>query len=285
MINIDRVLSRRRNMKKSLGLLGASLSLAMAMAVAPSVQAVTIVTVSPGDMQGWAFAQEVATGNGALVSGPGTPPMGDGSAMLSVDNTGRELLLTNQFAGTRLDELTELRYSNYTEVNSTVFANSLQLDVDYNLTDANTAWQGRLVYEPYQNGTVTPFSWQTWDALQGEWWASGAPGNTTCPQSNPCTMVEVLTAYPDAGVRADVGNIQFKAGGPWTGGFTGYVDALLVGVGGETTTFDFEAVDPLVLPTSKDDCKNGGWADFNNPTFKNQGECVSLVASQGRSAH
>jgi hypothetical protein len=30
-------------------------------------------------------------------------------------------------------------------------------------------------------------------------------------------------------------------------------------------------------PTSKDQCKNGGWKTFNNPSFKNQGECVSYV--------
>jgi hypothetical protein len=30
-------------------------------------------------------------------------------------------------------------------------------------------------------------------------------------------------------------------------------------------------------PTSKDECKHGGWRDF--PGFKNQGDCVSLVAT------
>ncbi|HLJ69599.1 MAG TPA: hypothetical protein VKX16_19760 [Chloroflexota bacterium] len=35
-------------------------------------------------------------------------------------------------------------------------------------------------------------------------------------------------------------------------------------------------------PTSKDQCKNGGWQNFNNPTFKNQGDCVSYVASGGK---
>jgi streptogramin lyase len=29
------------------------------------------------------------------------------------------------------------------------------------------------------------------------------------------------------------------------------------------------------LPTSKDQCMNGGWMDF--PRFKNQGDCVSFV--------
>jgi hypothetical protein len=34
-------------------------------------------------------------------------------------------------------------------------------------------------------------------------------------------------------------------------------------------------------PTSKDDCKNNGWKNFN-PTFKNQGDCVSFVATKGK---
>ena len=35
----------------------------------------------------------------------------------------------------------------------------------------------------------------------------------------------------------------------------------------------------LTSPTTKDQCKNGGWMTFNNPTFKNQGDCVSYVQS------
>lgn len=31
-------------------------------------------------------------------------------------------------------------------------------------------------------------------------------------------------------------------------------------------------------PTTKSDCKHGGWRKFNNPSFKNQGQCVSYVA-------
>jgi hypothetical protein len=29
------------------------------------------------------------------------------------------------------------------------------------------------------------------------------------------------------------------------------------------------------MPSSKDQCKNGGWRNF--PQFKNQGDCVSFV--------
>ncbi|HEX2118148.1 MAG TPA: Ig-like domain-containing protein [Acidimicrobiales bacterium] len=32
-------------------------------------------------------------------------------------------------------------------------------------------------------------------------------------------------------------------------------------------------------PTSKDQCKDGGWQWFDNPTFRNQGDCVSFVVA------
>jgi hypothetical protein len=41
---------------------------------------------------------------------------------------------------------------------------------------------------------------------------------------------------------------------------------------------------PLVgQPTSKAQCKKGGWKTFNNPSFKNQGQCVAYV--EHHSAH
>ena len=36
-------------------------------------------------------------------------------------------------------------------------------------------------------------------------------------------------------------------------------------------------------PTTKDSCKNNGYKTFTGMTFKNQGECVSYVASNGKS--
>ena len=38
----------------------------------------------------------------------------------------------------------------------------------------------------------------------------------------------------------------------------------------------------LLAPTSKEDCKDGGWQNFLNFTFKNQGACVSYVATHGK---
>jgi hypothetical protein len=43
---------------------------------------------------------------------------------------------------------------------------------------------------------------------------------------------------------------------------------------------DVVVVDAPPLPTSKDQCKNGGWRNF--PGFKNQGDCVGFVANGGK---
>ena len=37
-----------------------------------------------------------------------------------------------------------------------------------------------------------------------------------------------------------------------------------------------------VEPASKDECKRGGWKDFTLLHFKNQGDCVSYVATHSR---
>jgi hypothetical protein len=39
-------------------------------------------------------------------------------------------------------------------------------------------------------------------------------------------------------------------------------------------------VDAPPLPTSKEQCRLGGWRNF--PGFKNQGDCVSFVATTGK---
>jgi len=204
-------------------------------------------------MVGWAFFQEQPSGTGDLVAGPASPPLGTGSAHFTVDATGRMLLLTNAYAGVRLDQITSLQYSTYQDPASSAssfLATSLQLDIDYDLTDSNTAWQGRLVFEPYYTQAVVKGVWQTWDTISpalelttGNWWASGAPGSSVCPIGNPCTWNEVKAAFPNAGIRASVGNVQFKAGGPWPG-FDGNVDAFTIGVNGFDTTWDFELNPP-----------------------------------------
>jgi hypothetical protein len=52
------------------------------------------------------------------------------------------------------------------------------------------------------------------------------------------------------------------------------------GFGGPVSGGNITVIDARPLPTSKDQCKNGGWRDFG--VFKNQGACVSFVATGGK---
>ena len=67
-----------------------------------------------------------------------------------------------------------------------------------------------------------------------------------------------------------VDSILFRTGGaaaPITAGFGFLIDNLSTLSG------------PILVgpPTNKDQCKKDGWKTFNNPTFKNQGQCIKYV--------
>ena len=220
-----------------------------AVAFVMNANAATMVTVHPADMQDWWFAEEIPNGSGALVSGPETPPLGTGSAELAVDDTGRQILGIFEHRGTQLDEITRLEYHAYKQNGSEELMPSLQMDIDTDVTDGDVSWQGRLVYEPYFTQETPTGEWVRFDTLVsdtdgGNWWFSGAPGNSECPQNNPCTWEEVTTSFPDAAIRdvgSESGATLFKAGGPWEGGFTGNVDAFSIGINGEDITYNFES--------------------------------------------
>jgi len=204
--------------------------------------ATTVVT--PATPNGWgAFLETGTNGSVTFVAGPSTPPLGTGSARFVLGATNVGAALARQaYPGQRFDQITTLTYNTYKIAGTpTTLDVSLQFNVDYNLTDGNTAFQGRLVYEPYFTTSLPAGVWNSVDALAGEWWATGAPGNSTCPQADPCTWTEVLTAFPNAGVQTGgLAAVLFKIGsGPAS--FDGNVDNFhIVTSGGVDDTYDFD---------------------------------------------
>jgi hypothetical protein len=104
-------------------------------------------------------------------------------------------------------------------------------------------------------------------------------------------------AYSDAGYT----NLVYDSGNtltssqiptPGTPNGTYYVQVQAFDAYGVGSGWSNDATNPykitvrdLVSPANADQCKNNGWTTFNNPTFKNQGACVSFVASNGKSQH
>lgn len=103
--------------------------------------------------------------------------------------------------------------------------------------------------------------------------ASGGPGSFSnggscmlsgSGSSATCSVTDTPASTPANPVRSDT----------ITGTYGG--DDLHAGSSGSTQ------VAVISLPTSKDQCKNGGWRQCG--VFKNQGDCVSFVATKGKNA-
>ena len=220
-----------------------------------AVNTTTIIKPSTLTATGWGFLQESPSQvvlTGTFSTGPDTPPLGNGSASLSLlDATEGKLVGTQTISNTRFADITRLEYSTYVQsAGNPNVTPSLQFNVDYDLTAGDPltpTWQGRLVYEPTIAGlTITPSTWQTWNPMTGAgWWATGAPGNTVCTQGAPCTWAQILTEWPEAGIQAGAfAGTGLKAGSGWASGFSGNVDALIIGIGSDEFTFDFEPETP-----------------------------------------
>jgi hypothetical protein len=303
-----------RKLTKLISLAAVSIT-ALGLAVVP-VSAETIPspnqeTVRPGDIKpvadaltgqpGW---YRTSSGAGATAEPTDSKPYNvNGSLEFNVTDPSSyvEIGLINRLPSHKLADLGEtgLSYATWQTTNEPQ-AVALQVNVDLDVTDTNTAWQGRMVFEPYMNNTDTmgrtimADTWQSWLTLKesANWWmtwsaaATSQYGANPCPQSAPCTTAEVLAQFPNAGFNAGTGNaLTLKTGSGWND-FVGYADVPYVG-STTNTYWDFEPeqVAPN-SPTSKEQCKNDGWkslAAVSGEPFKNQGQCVSSVASAGRS--
>jgi hypothetical protein len=235
------------------------------------------------------------------ISYPATPPLGVGSAQLSIAQTPGAGDLAAQlrnpnYAGTKLSDLTALSYSTYVQqFGSGGQAPYLILNIDL---DNNGTTDDQLFFEPvYQSGTYSTVdpsitipdqcpgitncvalnTWQTWNALAGGWWSLNAA--TFGP---PLTTIEQYVAdNPDATIvnsTSGAGGVRIVAGfgeGSWNG-FIGNADAFTIGVSACNTTFNFEP--QIGPPTAANQCKDGGWKTYNTPrAFKNQGDCIQYV--------
>jgi hypothetical protein len=220
------------------------------------------VVSTPAAPSSWSFLNEGTNGSGFYVNGPGTPPAGRGSALLTIDSTGREGIVSGSYSGIGLSALDTLSYSTYQiGAGATGGSANLEFDVDYDSTDSSTAYQGRLVYVPESSGTpVVPNTWQTWNTMTGNAaWYSSAGGSSQyrpivgdnrveplCTQTSFCTWQDVTADYGHARIRPKLNNVpaafMIRVGG---NGHTGSVavDNLTVGGGGQTQLTDFEPGD------------------------------------------
>ena len=145
--------------------------------------------------------------------------------------------------------------------------------LDYTATSGATPPGFQLVVDFDDDGTADGILVGE-QAYGGNWWLNnaakpfakaGAPhvgGGFGSPYYG--TLAEWSEAFVDANVLA----FGFSLGSGVKG------DGVINSIEFAGTTYKF-----AVVLSSKDECKNGGWATSTSPVFKNQGDCVSSFAS------
>ena len=198
---------------------------------------------NPTPTRNWVFYTRNAA-TGAFIDGPSTPPLGTGSFQISTPTGNDKGFLFNfDHTGTAISTITAISYSTYVSTPGSSDARqapSINIQIDKNGGAFEVGDFSTLVFEPVYNttqGNVTVGSWQTWDAYASgtaSWWMTNS---ALCPAAATlCTWSDVLANYPNATIIGGFGINQ----GSGNGGLAAAVDALTLGYGGNSITYNFE---------------------------------------------
>lgn len=195
--------------------------------------------VRPADIsadwsQDWSTADTRPGGTVSIVTTYGAPAgLGRGSVQLTTDatNAAKAQIMTQEGAGTPLSQVSRLSYWTYQQSGPAHAAAGFNLVIDAN--GPAPGGFATLVWEPYQNGTVLPQTWQFWDLTQGKWWSTRQINGVAPSPGGPptATLGQIAAWNPDAvvlGFGANVGS---------------YNPSYVVATDGLTfneTTYDFE---------------------------------------------
>lgn len=223
------------------------------------------------DPSKWFFYNDqndtIDTSLGQFVYGPDSAPRGEGSVELSVSGEQRRNIATYQFSGTKLADITELRFSTYNPSSGNGGSANRSGYLNFNVTfDGSDTWQKRLAFVPSVNGVVVQDAWQEWDAIDGGqalWWWSGYAGNgNKWPDDNTSeyrTWSDLLASFPDIAIRTTDSWLGIRVGEPYSDGYKENIDLFKFGVGSELKIWDFEP-EPSPSPTPIECIDGATWA-------------------------
>jgi hypothetical protein len=235
-------------------LVGTALAVVAALSLAGGVTASSTVVVRPGDVGTSWLAGSRPGGTSSFVPGPAPAPLGVGSLQFTTAGSSASAeLLNRSYVGTPLADFDAMSYSAYraaSSTNPTTQTVALALEVDVNGPGTPGGF-ATLIFEPdYQSGgnaAMKTGTWQTWDAYQDGnaiWWATKDIPGAPVAFNTFVSWSTILAANPQATI---VGGVGLFVGSGWDGQFTGYGDALRIGVSGNTTTYNFESAATLTV--------------------------------------
>lgn len=255
-----------------------SLALAAAVVAALAMPAAAdeTIRVTADGQSGWLFNRDASTstpyefttdeasiGSGSIY----VPPIvNDGPDGLSnPTNAGADKFIAEQFIGIPAADLNAISYDFLIAGagRTAADANEFYLNV-YTVLPGNdpdtTYYDCRFDYVPTM-GSTTVFTT-----------ASFAP--TDIPSRSAGAGCELTLAEMPEGTILRAFAISVGDTSMNDTGLAGYYDNVVLDTVSGTTTWDFEAA-----PETKDDCRNGGFAEYG---FKNQGQCIASIVSNGK---
>lgn len=238
----------------------------------------TSIVVSPSNLNGWNVDIYTQPGGSDSFVPAADAPIGVGALQLTTNSDPEAFTRRGVSVNVPLADVAQLSYMTK-QLAAADIANgnaTLRVSIDYT---GDGVKDDSLMYEPYYNGFngTTMAGWQTWNVKEGKFWSNsgnsyngfdcgGNAGGSACN----FTLVDVLKDYPSAKVVR-----LYLSMGTYNRSQQILADKVQI----NDTIYDFEAD---VVLANKDACKKNGWTASTLPVFKNQGDCVSHFASNGK---
>lgn len=264
------------NIKKLLmgSVMGATSSMAVAVTVFAAGTIIVTGNTSAGENQpGWLFNRDVTTST-PYEFNTDAASIGNGSLYVKpIGAAASDKFIGENFINTPVADVNAISYdfkigsggdaSDKSQFYMNVYAN-------FGVSDDLKFYDCRYNVIPTV-GSVAGFTTVTFDPTQA-YPVTTRGGASASPFTCPAVPADMDNLSPGSNIRVFALNVGDTSASDT--GLDGYLDKVVVNLDSDTTTFDFEEA---LTPASKDDCKNNGWKIFNNPFFKNQGQCVSYT--------
>lgn len=262
----------RKILQRFAGALSTVLALPL-LAVAPIASAATsTLVVMPSDHQGWVFNGDPTTAT-PYEFNEDEASTGEGSLyVMPIASTAADKFIASKTVGALVADFDSVAYDFLIAGDGTTAdAQQFYLNVYTNLVGSSVFYNCRFDYVPVV-GSTTDFTTALFESTD-------TPVNVADRAGDSFTCPTTLDGMP---AGSTVKFVAVNVGDTSTNdeGLGGYLDNVVIATASDTTTYDFED-DPTVLG-GKDECKHGGWMTSEAPVFKNQGDCVSSFASQGK---
>lgn len=247
--------------------LAIALTLLTTAALAATTVRVAGDTAAAENDPGWMFNRDASTAT-PFTFDVGAASLGDGALhVLPIGATPADKMIAELFTGGALQvaDLDSLTYDFLIGPGGTAAdANEFYLNVyaNFGSSDPLKFYDCRYDVVP-TTGSTAAFTTVTFDPTASYPVTTRGSSPFTCPAS-PAGM-DALDG--PAVIRAFAMNVGDTSAGDV--GLDGFLDAVVVTVDGDATTYDFEPD-----PDDKDDCKGGGWEAYG---FRNQGQCIRFV--------